>query len=43
MLTDHLVALRVVDEGGEVDQLRRVQDDTDWVGDSPNRINGFAS
>ncbi len=43
MLTDHLVAFRVVDEGGEVDQLRRVQDDTDWVGDSPNRINGFAS
>ncbi len=41
MLTDHLVALRVVEEGGEIDQLSRVQGNTDWVEDSPNRINGF--
>jgi hypothetical protein len=43
VLTDQLVTLRVVDEGGEVDQFRRVQDDTDWVKNSPNRINCFAS
>jgi hypothetical protein len=43
MLTDHLVALRVVDEGGEIDQFRGVQDGTDWVRDSPNRIRGFTS
>ncbi len=31
MLTDHLVALRVVDQGREIDQVGRVQGDTDWI------------
>jgi len=43
MLPDHLVALCVVDEGGEIDQIGRVQDGTDWASDSPNRINELAS
>jgi hypothetical protein len=43
VLRDQLVALRVVDEEGEINQFRRVQDDTDWARNFPNRINCFAS
>jgi hypothetical protein len=43
VLTDQFVALRLVDEGGEIDQFGRVHDDTDGLRDSPHRINRFAS